>query len=518
MQPLVANGDYYISKTNRSSLNAYKIFKDFNGQPALIVQTTISRDIYSEGQKAIYWLRIIVFVISLVFVLMTSYLIYRLMVSRIRKLTYGLQEVSDLNDLTIHMPESGKDKISILGRQTNSTLNKIASAQQNLKISEDRFRRISEVAQDLVYQVRLQPEVVVEYISPSFEKVLGYKSELALDPEFILKNIHPEDREKLDQHFKSLINAGGGAVIILRLLRKDGQALWIECTNSIIKDEPVGTLKVIGVGRDISERINMENHLVELYQKEKEIREELEKEAKARGYFVDVLGHELKTPLTPLLLAIDILKDKIDSAMNPLQGRLISTAADSVKLLTARLDELLDLARFARGTFKLQKQVFDVQQYLEQVISRFKPMLDARQQDIVVDIASDIEHINADPFRLEQVITNLLSNAGKYSEEGDEIGFRARIRGGNLEVEVEDQGIGITEEEQGRLFEPYHRVEQDRQRFVGLGLGLAVSRQIIEAHGGRLSVISQIGHGSIFKFTIPIETIETALQGDALQS
>jgi signal transduction histidine kinase len=126
---------------------------------------------------------------------------------------------------------------------------------------------------------------------------------------------------------------------------------------------------------------------------------------------------------------------------------------------------------------------------------------------LTVRISPDLARIKADPHRLEQVITNLLSNASKYSGENQEIIFRARDLGGILEIEVEDRGIGISLQEQQRLFEPYHRVEQDRQRFSGLGLGLAVSRQIIEAHGGRLTVTSEVGRGSIFKFTVPLDEV-----------
>jgi signal transduction histidine kinase len=103
------------------------------------------------------------------------------------------------------------------------------------------------------------------------------------------------------------------------------------------------------------------------------------------------------------------------------------------------------------------------------------------------------------------VITNLLSNASKYSPEGTEITVIAREEDQKILVEIKDQGIGISSADQQRLFQPYHRVEQDRQSFPGIGLGLAVSKQIVEAHQGRIWIESERGKGSIFKFTIPIE-------------
>jgi len=103
------------------------------------------------------------------------------------------------------------------------------------------------------------------------------------------------------------------------------------------------------------------------------------------------------------------------------------------------------------------------------------------------------------------VLINLLSNATKFSPENSSITVRARAEGSELVVEVEDHGTGLSEEEQERVFKPYHRVEQDRQRFTGLGLGLAISKQIVEAHGGRIRVESQLGRGSTFSFSLPVK-------------
>jgi signal transduction histidine kinase len=105
---------------------------------------------------------------------------------------------------------------------------------------------------------------------------------------------------------------------------------------------------------------------------------------------------------------------------------------------------------------------------------------------------------------VEQVLVNLLSNASKYSPEETEVVLKARTVDGNLLVEVRDSGIGIAAEDQKQLFKPYHRVEQDRQSFPGIGLGLAVSKQIIDAHGGQIWVESKPGRGSTFKFTLPL--------------
>jgi signal transduction histidine kinase len=196
----------------------------------------------------------------------------------------------------------------------------------------------------------------------------------------------------------------------------------------------------------------------------------------------------------------DLLKDQPES----IQKRLASNIFNSTQTLARRLEELLDLARYSRGTFKLQMQPADINKLIQNIVSQFQPTIDQRRQRLIIDLESEFPRAEIDPSRLEQVIINLLSNASKFSPEQGTIYLHARIENSNLRMDIRDEGIGIPSEEQGRLFQPYHRVEQDRQQFPGLGLGLAISKQIVEAHGGSIRVTSTPGQGSTFSFTIPL--------------
>jgi two-component system, OmpR family, aerobic respiration control sensor histidine kinase ArcB len=288
------------------------------------------------------------------------------------------------------------------------------------------------------------------------------------------------------------------------MMNKNGHIVWLEHCNSVILDADGKLNTVIGIGRDISQRVEMEAKLKDLYEGEKKQRQELEKETSARAHFINVLAHELKTPLTPLLASIEMLEDKTTETATRMEKRLINNAVYSARLLYSRLEELLELARLTRGVFKLNMQRLNVKEYLEGVVSRFQPALQEQGQELLMDFDPGLAHIEADPQRLEQVITNLLTNASKFSSRGDAIILRARDLQDWLLVEVEDHGIGIASEEQNKLFEPYHQVEQDRQRFPGMGLGLAIARQIVEAHGGKIQVKSELGKGSLFSFFIPL--------------
>jgi signal transduction histidine kinase len=274
---------------------------------------------------------------------------------------------------------------------------------------------------------------------------------------------------------------------------------------------------ILTIIRDISERKQAEadlkmsaKKLDELLQKEKIQTRELQEETRARGMFIDVLAHELKTPLTPILASTGMLNDLLRNNKG-VQGRLAANVFTSAQVLSNRLDELLEVARYSRGTFKLKREPVETGKYLNAVISRFKPSIDQRGQTLKVEIAQDLPVVEIDQSRFEQVLINLLSNASKFSPQNGHVTFRSRMQGDDLLVEVQDDGIGISTEESLRIFQPYHRVEQDRLKFPGLGLGLAVAKQIAEAHGGRIWIDSELGHGSTFSVTIPVKSTQSNL-------
>ncbi|MCL0102970.1 HAMP domain-containing histidine kinase, partial [Dehalococcoidia bacterium] len=248
----------------------------------------------------------------------------------------------------------------------------------------------------------------------------------------------------------------------------------------------------------------LEQELKELYATEQRERRELEEEARARGQFINVLAHEMRTPLTPVMICAGMLRDALSSNPESTHFRLTNNILTSAQVMVSRLDDLLDLARFSSGTFTLERQELDTRDFLKKVAAEFQPVAEDKDQRLVLELPETLPGIEADPSRLGQVLMNLLSNASKFSPEERTITLRAMIEGTELVVAIEDQGIGISSEEQARLFEPYHRIEQDRQALPGLGLGLVISKQIVEAHGGRLWLTSELGQGSTFCFSLPV--------------
>ncbi|MDI6814904.1 MAG: GAF domain-containing sensor histidine kinase [Dehalococcoidales bacterium] len=241
-----------------------------------------------------------------------------------------------------------------------------------------------------------------------------------------------------------------------------------------------------------------------LYSQERAERIALERQVKERSEFIAAITHELKTPLTSIIASGDLLSEEIRGEEQEPQRRLIQNIVSSAHSLQARLDELIHASKKGVSPPQLQLKPLDIKFLLKDVSARVSPVAKSKEQSLTLDLPDSLPIVEADAQQLEQVLLNLLTNATKFTPEGGSITLRARKRDDELVIEVQDSGIGIAKEEQARLFQPYYRVESDKQRYPGLGLGLALAKQIVELHGGRIWVESQLGKGSTFAFSLPL--------------
>ncbi|MFC1904865.1 ATP-binding protein [Chloroflexota bacterium] len=245
--------------------------------------------------------------------------------------------------------------------------------------------------------------------------------------------------------------------------------------------------------------------IVQLFEIGREKRTRLEMEEKERLLFLNALAHELKTPLTAIVASAGLLIEELSEQVESPQLRLTKNIIRAVDKLEARLSELIDMAKIGSLSFKLSFELVDILPIIQDVVSELSPVAAENKQYLNVKIPTSVPMVWADKKRLEQVLINLVTNAMKFTWDGDEIQIILRKNAAKLVVEVKDNGPGISKEEKERIFQPYYRIETDRQRFPGLGLGLALSKQLIELHGGSLMVKSTIGVGSIFYFSLPIK-------------
>jgi PAS domain S-box-containing protein len=371
--------------------------------------------------------------------------------------------------------------------------------EEALRESENKYRTIFETTKAAT--AIIEEDMTISLVNKECEKMFGYSKEELEGKrkwtEFVVK----DELERLREYHR-LRRVDPNAAprnYECRLIGEGGNVKIALVTVATIP----GTKKSLASVLDITERKRMDKDMRELYEAEKRQREELEEEHRARAIFINILAHELRTPLTPLVTSAGLLKDLLSSEQESREYRLVDLVVNGAQTLTSRIDELLSLAQLTAGSFTIKLEPLDMKALLENTVRQYRKLVEEKKQSIILDLPRTLPVIEADRSRLEQVLSNLLSNATKFSPEAGTITVRARAEKNELIVEVEDEGSGLSEEEQERIFKPYHQVEQDRQRFPGLSLGLAISKQIVEAHGGRIWVESQLGSGSKFSFSLP---------------
>ena len=174
--------------------------------------------------------------------------------------------------------------------------------------------------------------------------------------------------------------------------------------------------------------------------------------------------------------------------------------------LNKRIDELLELARSELNVLQLNPGKLDPATLMQDIVSEMGPMAAKHRQRLLLELPAPLPVIEADPERVRQVITNLLTNSLKFTHSGGEIVLRGTFDEQNITIEVQDNGPGLTKGEVDRLFQPYYRKESDREHLSGLGLGLALCKTLVELHGGKIWAKSQESKGSTFTFTLPRKT------------
>jgi two-component system, OmpR family, phosphate regulon sensor histidine kinase PhoR len=235
---------------------------------------------------------------------------------------------------------------------------------------------------------------------------------------------------------------------------------------------------------------------------------ELRRLQRIRSEFVDNLSHELRTPLTNVSLLAETLVRESEAAGEQIPARMrdrISKIEVETGHLVQMVSELLDLARIESGRPMLLLDVVDLARLAAASADRLRLFAERQGVQLLVEVPeTGVPPVSGAEERLGQVIINLVHNAVKFSPDGGDVTVRVEVQAPNVVVSVEDHGIGIPRGSQDRVFERFYKVDRARVRGGGTGLGLSITRHVVEAHGGRIWVVSEEGRGSTFSFALPI--------------
>lgn len=250
--------------------------------------------------------------------------------------------------------------------------------------------------------------------------------------------------------------------------------------------------------------ISLKDYAIEL----EKANEELRKIDEMKSEFVSVASHELRTPLAAIKNAIQLILKGKTGEINENQTKFLSMAERNINRLTSILNSLLDLSRIESKKIEIKFEELDLRSSIEFILSSLKPQADGKFIQLKMEIPEELPFVYGDREKVEQILTNLVGNAIKFTPEGGKISALAKPfedEGNMVAISVKDSGIGIPEDQLDKIFEKFHQVEDSLRRSItGTGLGLAITKGLVEAHHGRIWVESEVEKGSTFTFTLPM--------------
>ncbi len=313
-----------------------------------------------------------------------------------------------------------------------------------------------------------------------------------------MHHVYREDRERVAQTFLATTRDMGEFAVEFRVVWPDASVHWLAAHGSVHQTEARPTMS--GIVLDITER--------------KRAEEELREASRRKDEFLAMLAHELRNPLAPISAAAELM-----GVVQLTDERIKQTSEvirRQVRHMTALIDDLLDVSRVTRGLIQIAKTRLDFNEIVLNAVEQVRPIIDARSHELVTEFAPGPEWVLGDQKRLVQVVTNLLSNAAKFTPDGGTIVLRTQAGPDTIVLTVQDTGIGIAPELQGRVFELFAQAERTPDRSQGgLGLGLALVKTMVELHGGWVSCHSDgLGKGSSFVVHLPRAAVIAALDAD----
>jgi signal transduction histidine kinase len=343
------------------------------------------------------------------------------------------------------------------------------------------------------------------YLSAKWSEIMGdLAAESHCQVKDLLQRLHPDDLPTLNTLLSEAVSGKRQRYDTqFRIRTYDNQWIWMESHGMGTDRDASGTARrVVGISADFTERKR-------LLDATEQARQDAEKANRSKTEFLASVSHEVRTPLNGVMGLIRLLTD---SPLSDEQRQWLQLMDDSAQTLLGLLNDILDLSKIEAGRMDLDAAPFNVMDEVSQACGPLVAQASVKELTIEVDIDPQLpESVVGDPVKLRQVLVNLLSNAVKFTPRGGQVGvIVSPAPNGGISFEVRDTGIGISAEQQTRIFEAFTQADASTTRkYGGTGLGLAISSRLVTLMGGHIRLTSEPGKGSAFGFTLPLQALST---------
>lgn len=360
--------------------------------------------------------------------------------------------------------------------------------EEKLKKQEEQYKLVSENSGDVIALHNMYGQLT--FVSPSCYRMVGMTVEEALGTTDFVGLVHPEDVEKIQGAFIDTIkNARKDTISSVRIKKKSGEYLWVGVSLSAVLDENGRTKYVQTSTRDISE-------IMKVIDKERQLN-------KLKSSFISMASHEFRTPLTTIQSSNELISMYLDSSMEPVDAKLskhVLRIRTELERLNSLLKDVFTLGRLDVGKARLNKDITSLTGIVKQVV--LENSIPYKDRNITIRTEGTERQVKLDSQLISHVLSNLISNALKYSQGGKDPEVTIRYEPEYIELHIRDFGIGIPKKDQEGLFESFSRASNVAD-IEGTGLGLVIVKQFVEMHGGTISYDSKVNKGTTFKVLIP---------------
>ena len=392
--------------------------------------------------------------------------------------------------------------VEIVGSWTDITERK--RAEESRARARQRLDLLLRAAPVVVYSFKATGDFAPTFVSASIGPMLGYSiGEYLKDASFWRGHVHPDDLPEIEAKQAELFRHGEH-LAEYRFRKKDGTYCWVSDEQHLIRDESGRPTEVVGSWSDIDARKAAEQAFQAAQEQLKRATESALEASEAKSVFLANMSHEIRTPMNAVI-GLSHLALKTD--LTPRQRDYVLKIKSSGQHLLGIINDILDFSKIEAGKLSIENIDFDLDKVLENVGNLMSEKASARGLELIFDVDPAVsDHFRGDPLRLGQILINFCNNAVKFTETG-EVAVHVRVLEDNpdnqlVQFAVSDTGIGMTETQIARLFQAFEQADASTTRkYGGTGLGLAISKQLTELMGGQVSVESEPGKGSTFRFT-----------------